>query len=97
MGKQIEKEQGLQEYFDAFKKHIVGIDATFESPYGKKPIIYADWIASGRLYGPIEDKIKNQFGPLVGNTHSEASETGRTMTIAYHEAHKLIKNHVHAD
>ena len=91
------KKADLQNYFSQFRKNIVGIDATFESAYGNQPIVYADWIASGRLYGPIEDKIKNQFGPLVGNTHSEASETGRTMTIAYHEAHKLIKNHVNAD
>lgn len=92
------KEKGtLQKYFDQFRRNIVGIDTSFESAYGNQLIIYADWIASGRLYGPIEDKIKNQFGPLVGNTHSEASETGRTMTIAYHEAHKLIKRHVNAD
>ena len=91
------KEKSLENYFDHYRKNIVGIEASFESPYGKQPIIYADWIASGRLYGPIEDKIRNEFGPLVGNTHSEASETGRTMTIAYHEAHKLIKNHVNAD
>ncbi|MCG8306222.1 MAG: aminotransferase class V-fold PLP-dependent enzyme [Cytophagales bacterium] len=96
------KEQGmeklpLREYFEEFRKNIVGIDASFDSPFGKRQIIYADWIASGRLYGPIEDKIKNQFGPLVGNTHSESSETGRTMTIAYQEAHKRIKDHVHAD
>ena len=90
-------ENELQKHFEKFRKNIVGIDATFESPYGTQDLIYADWIASGRLYGPIEDKIKNQFGPLVGNTHSEASETGRTMTIAYHEAHKLIKSHVNAD
>lgn len=76
------KEQSLEEYFDQFRKNIVGIDTTFESAYGNQPIIYADWIASSRHYGPIEDKIRNQFGPLVGNTHSEASETGRTMTIA---------------
>ncbi len=97
MKKNEPKENKLERYFDSFRKNIVGIDAIFNSPYGEMPIIYADWIASGRLYGPIEDKLKNKFGPLVGNTHSEASETGRTMTIAYHEAHKLIKNHVHAD
>lgn len=90
-------ENELQKYFDQFRENIVGIDATFESPFGEQKLIYADWIASGRLYGPIEDKIKNQFGPLIGNTHSEASETGRTMTIAYHEAHNLIKAHVNAD
>jgi len=87
----------LENYFNNFRKSIVGIDATFHSPYGKMDLIYADWIASGRLYGPIEDMIKNEIGPLIGNTHSEASETGRTMTLAYHEAHRLIKAHVNAD
>jgi len=75
----------LEKYFEKYRKNIVGIDTTFESPYGEQKLIYADWIASGRLYGPIEDKIKNVFGPLVGNTHSEASETGVAMTHAYHK------------
>lgn len=86
----------LEKYFDKFRKNIVGIDAAFESPYDIQKIIYADWIASGRLYAPIEDKIKDIFGPLVGNTHSEASETGVSMTLAYHLAHKIIKQHVNA-
>ncbi len=89
--------ESLEKYFDKFKKHIVGENATFESPYGQQKIIYADWIASGRLFAPIEDKMKNVFGPLVGNTHSEASETGVSMTLAYHLAHKMIKQHVNAN
>lgn len=87
---------GLEKYFSKFRKNIVGIDTTFISPYGEQKIIYADWIASGRLYKPIEEKICNTFGPLVGNTHSEASVTGTTMTLAYHEAHKILKKHVNA-
>ena len=86
----------LENHFEKFRKNIVGIDATFESPYGTQEITYADWIASGRLYGPIEDKIKGVFGPLVGNTHSEASETGVAMTHAYHKAQQIIKKHVNA-
>ncbi|MBN1251429.1 MAG: aminotransferase class V-fold PLP-dependent enzyme [Bacteroidales bacterium] len=89
--------ESLEKYFEQFRKNIVGIDSTFESPYGTKKIIYADWIASGRLYAPIEDKIKEVFGPFVGNTHSEASETGVAMTLAYHLAHKIIKDHVNAN
>jgi selenocysteine lyase/cysteine desulfurase len=89
--------QNLEAYFERYRKNIVGINAEFESPYGTKKIIYADWIASGRLYGPIEDKMKNLFGPLVGNTHSEASETGVTMTHIYHRAQQIIKEHVGAD
>lgn len=95
------KEQGffmsdLEKYFSQFRKNIIGIDAEFETPFGVKKLIYADWIASGRLYKPIEGKLCETFGPLVGNTHSEASVTGTTMTFAYHEAHKIIKEHVNA-
>lgn len=87
----------LEEYFDPFRQHIIGYDQTFETPYGVKRIIYSDWTASGRLYEPIEKKISETFGPFVGNTHSESSVTGTAMTRAYHAAHEIIKEHVHAD
>lgn len=86
----------LEKYFTKFRKNIIGIDASFSTPFGDKKIIYADWIASGRLYKPIEEKLCETFGPLVGNTHSEASVTGTTMTLAYHEAQKIIKEHINA-
>ncbi len=87
----------LEKYFESFRNNIIGIDSFFKSPYGLQKIVYADWIASGRLYQPIEDKLSNLFGPLVGNTHSESSETGKTMTNAYKLAHTIIKQHVNAD
>ncbi len=87
----------LEKYFEPFRKNIIGIEQTFESPYGTKKIIYADWVASGRLYGPIEDKIKNVFGPFVANTHTDTSVTGTTMTHAYHYAQKTIKDHCNAN
>ena len=71
-----------EKYFERFRKNITGIDAEIETPYGKKKIIYADWIASGRLYSPIEQRISEEIGPLVGNTHSESSATGIAMTGA---------------
>ena len=86
----------LEEYFQQFRRHIVGVDQTFNSPYGVKNIIYADWTASGRLYGPIEEKLLNEIGPFVANTHTETSFTGSTMTMAYHKARKIIKQHVNA-
>lgn len=86
----------LEKYFNKFRENIVGIDQTFESPYGNKKIVYADWVASGRLYRPIEEKMLNEIGPYVGNTHSESSVTGTTMTCAYHEAQRVIKQHVNA-
>ncbi|MFA6403419.1 MAG: aminotransferase class V-fold PLP-dependent enzyme [Salinivirgaceae bacterium] len=86
----------LESYFQEFRKNIIGNDATFTSPYGEKKIVYADWIASGRLYRPIEEQISNIFGPFVANTHTEASETGTRMTQAYHYAQQIIKKHVNA-
>jgi selenocysteine lyase/cysteine desulfurase len=86
----------LEEHFKSFREQIVGIDQYYESPFGQKKILYADWIASGRLYRPIEHKIQEEIGPFVGNTHSETSETGALMTKAYQLSHQIIKQHVHA-
>jgi selenocysteine lyase/cysteine desulfurase len=86
----------LEKYFEPFRRNIVGIDAAYESPYGEQRLVYADWVASGRLYGPIEDKIKNDFGPFMANTHTETSETGMRMTYAYHHARERIKKHCNA-
>jgi len=93
----IEKKiSSLEQYFQEFREQTIGIDADFETPYEKKDLVYADWIASGRLYGPIETIMRERIGPLVGNTHSESSYTGKLMTRAYHQAHAIIKNHVNA-
>lgn len=86
----------MENYFKPFRDNIIGIDHKFNSPYGPVPVVYADWIASGRLYRPIETRIADVMGPFVGNTHTETSETGTLMTKAYHLAHKMIKEHVHA-
>ena len=50
----------LEAYFEQFRKHIVGQDQTFVSPFGEQKIIYTDWTASGRLYRPIEEKLLNE-------------------------------------
>jgi selenocysteine lyase/cysteine desulfurase len=86
----------LEKYFSSFRKNIIGNNADIETPYGRKEMIYADWIASGRLYEPIEKRFLYEIDPLVGNTHSESSATGIAMTSAYHLAQKIVKGHVNA-
>ncbi|HNQ27468.1 MAG TPA: aminotransferase class V-fold PLP-dependent enzyme [Aquaticitalea sp.] len=89
----------LENYFNKFRKHIIGINQEFESPFGTQKIVYTDWTASGRLYRPIEEKLSNDFGPFVANTHTETTVSGTAMTRAYHKAKHIIKTHVnsHAD
>jgi len=65
----------LETHFAPFRDRIIGIDQTFVSPFGAQRIIYADWVASGRLYAPIERTLIEQFGPYVGNTHTEITVT----------------------
>jgi len=87
----------LEKYFSKFRDNVVGNETYFNTPFGRKKMIYADWIASGRLYQPIEDRITNEIGPFVGNTHTETTETGTLMTKAYQYSHKKIKQHVNAN
>ena len=87
----------LEQYFQQFRKNIIGIEQEFESPFGRKKIIYTDWTASGRLYRPIEEKLMNAFGPFVANTHTETTVSGTAMTKAYHHARNIIKQHVNAN
>jgi len=86
----------LEQYFSKFRENIIGVNQKFVSPFGEKKIIYTDWTASGRLYRPIEEKIMNEFGPFVANTHTETTVSGTAMTMAYHHARKIIKKHVNA-
>lgn len=86
----------LEKYFCTYKKHIIGYNTQYNTAYGKIKLLYADWIASGRLYKPIENSIVFTFGPFIGNTHTETSEAGTRMTHAYHYAHNIIKKHVNA-
>ena len=87
----------LEKYFEKFRNGIVGIQHYYETPYGRKKMIYADWTASGRLYKPIEMKLVEVFGPNMANTHTESNVSGTYMTAAYEEARRIIKQHVNAN
>jgi len=87
----------LESYFKPFRDQIIGIQQEFVSPFGTKKIIYTDWTASGRLYRPIEEKLMNDLGPFVANTHTETTVSGTAMTMAYHKARHVIKKHVNAN
>jgi selenocysteine lyase/cysteine desulfurase len=86
----------LEQYFKPFRENIIGQNQFFDAPMGNKRIIYADWTASGRLYKPIEDNILRDFAPFVANTHTETNVCGTLMTLAYHKARDIIKQHVNA-
>ncbi len=88
----------MDKHFQKFRDGIIGINTELLSPDRKtRRLIYADWVASGRNYSPIETRIREEIMPLVANTHTETSTTGMAMTHAYHAAQGIIKDHVNAN
>src|SRR5213596_3103524 len=69
----------LENFFSRFRRNVIGHNQVFESPFGKKEILYADWTASGRAYEPIEAFIQKEMMPFVANTHTETTITGTLM------------------
>jgi selenocysteine lyase/cysteine desulfurase len=81
--------------FDFLREQIVGIDSTFETPFGQRLMVYCDYTASGRCLKFIEQYIM-RLQRNYANTHTEDDITGRSMTQLLHQAEQIIKESVNA-
>src|SRR6056297_2654430 len=92
------KASDLEIYFDQFRQQIIGVDTRIPAPNNEdRPLIYADWTASGRNYAPIEEAIRSLLMPTLANTHTETNHTGQSTTYAYNMARRIIKEEVGAN
>jgi selenocysteine lyase/cysteine desulfurase len=82
--------------FARLRAGIIGQDYVLAGPFGPRKLVYADYVASGRAYGPIEDAIREQVLPLYANTHTEASATGRQSSSFREQARAIISTSVGA-
>ena len=69
---------------------IIGHGREFDSPFGPRNIIYADYTASGKPLRSIERYISNNVLPLYANTHTTASATGIQSSAFRQEARQII-------
>ena len=58
------------------RESIIGDKVNIQTPFGNKPLVYADYTASGRALTFIEDFIREKVLPFYANTHTETSFTG---------------------
>ena len=70
---------------------LIGHHATIDGPLGKKPLIYADYVASGRALRQIEIFVLTELLPFYANSHTEASFVGGMMTRLRREARDIIR------
>ena len=63
--------------FAYIREHEVGAALPVHSPFGVRPVYYADHTASGRALGFIEEYVRESVLPFYGNTHTSTSKTGR--------------------
>ncbi|MEE9271731.1 MAG: aminotransferase class V-fold PLP-dependent enzyme [Robiginitomaculum sp.] len=83
--------------FAKIRENIIGNDAVINGPFGPRRLMYADYVASGRSYGLIEDTIRKHVLPLYANTHTESSTTGRQSTAYREQARDIIAKAIHAN
>ncbi|MGB5757244.1 MAG: aminotransferase class V-fold PLP-dependent enzyme [Acidimicrobiales bacterium] len=75
---------------DTIRSSIIGQDQAVVGPFGPRPVIYADYTASGRALTFIEDYIAEVVLPLYANTHTESSGTGLQTSRLREEARAII-------
>lgn len=81
-----------QALFDAFRadirsklakgtlaQSIIGKDVVVDGPCGPKPLLYADYAASGRTLREIEAFVLEHVLPVYANPHTQASWCGRSI------------------
>ena len=76
---------------------VIGDDRLMDGPYGKKPVTYADYTASGRSLSFLEDFIRDEVLPRYANTHTESSGTGLQTTRLREDARDMIRRAVNGD
>ncbi|QIL89044.1 aminotransferase class V-fold PLP-dependent enzyme [Microbulbifer sp. SH-1] len=78
------------------RDNVIGERMPMQTPFGQRPLIYADYTASGRALRFIEDAIRNRVLPWYANTHTETSATGRQTTAFREQARAAIRKSVNA-
>lgn len=76
------------------RDNVIGQYHTINTPFGQKPLVYADYTASGRSLGFIEDMIRDQVLPFYANTHTETTLTGARTTAWREAARDMVRRAV---
>ena len=86
----------MSSLIEKIRQSVIGARQSIGTPFGEKPLVYADYTASGRALGFIEDYIRQSVLPWYANTHTETSFTGAQTTLLREQARQEIRRAVNA-
>jgi selenocysteine lyase/cysteine desulfurase len=89
-------EAGERAFLDHLARGVIGAGARLATPEGERPLRYFDYIASGRFHRAVEDELNARVLPMMSNTHTETSWTGRYMTRLYERSFRRIAGYLNA-
>lgn len=81
--------------FSFLRSQTVGVDTSFQTPFGERLIVYCDYTASGRCLRFVEEYLA-RLQCCYANTHTEDDVTGRRTSRHLHQAEQIIKQVVNA-
>lgn len=76
---------------------LIGENVMLDGPRGSVPLIYADYVASGRALKQVEAFVQDHVLPYYANTHTQASFVGSYCTRMREEARTRIATLTGAD
>lgn len=86
--------QNKEKLLAAINAGSFGHRQLFRTPYGNKPLVYADYTASGRSLTFIEEYIAKEVLPCYSNTHTSTTWVAQQTTFFRQEARQIIHRNV---